>query len=170
MFPGLGFFNPQLTGFLSDRPWSPAPAVSWTSALLSSFQLVLCQRLPLVPAMAVPNLHHSLLILSRCSPSYALGTRSSWGALPLLTLSPSSLTYSFLSIQGQRQSWPPPLQLLSLLNPFSPFHLPHHLAFLLLTSQCPSGPLLSLLQSIYSRKKRCRLCLYHPFMPPSIVV
>lgn len=44
--------------------------------LLSSFPLVLCQHPPPVPTVAVPSLHHNLLILSRWPPPSASLQRS----------------------------------------------------------------------------------------------
>ena len=112
-----GFFKHQLIGFLSNWPWSPAPALTWSSALLSSFPLVLCQHPSPAPTMAVPSPHHSLLVLSRWPPSIrfpqtlcrreATGGNSPCQSLCTL-LSPSAL--SFLSPQSQRQNWSLPIQ------------------------------------------------------------
>lgn len=114
-------------GFLPDRPWSPAPAVFWTSAWHSCSKLVLCQHLPPVPTVAVPNLHHSLLVLSSWAPSHALGKRSHQRALPISAPSPSSSTrvptpFFQPSVRGRADHL---LSTLVPLDSFSPFHLPH---------------------------------------------
>lgn len=93
---------------------SSPSCLTWSSALLSSFPLVLCQHPPPVPTVAVPSLH-SLLILSRWPPSIRFpptlcrreateaGTSP---ARPLLPPAPSSpQVSSSLSARSQRQNW-----------------------------------------------------------------
>lgn len=167
----------RLIGSLSNWPWSPAPAVTWSSALLSSFPLVLCQHPPPVPTVAVPSLHHSLLILRRWPPSIrfppmlcrreATGGNSPCQALSFLLRPPLPKCPPSLSAPSQRQNWS------SLSNPRGS-QFPSRL----FPCPCLTQPLqssdtahyFSSPQSAHSRKRRLRLCLHFPLLPASTVV
>ena len=145
--------------------------MSWSLAMLSSSQLVLHQHPPPVPTLAVPNLHHGLLVLGRWPHSSAPGKRSSGRRSPPAPWPSSALappTHPLLPlIPSQRQSW----HLLSNSRPslcpalLVPCPSPHTAPPASVMARC-----VSLLQSIYSRKSRYRLCLYFPFMLPSSAV
>lgn len=96
----MGVFGPQLTGFLSAGPWSPAPAVCWSSALLSSSPLVCVSVFLQFPPWLLqppPQPPHSEQMASLpCSGREAAGRHSPFQP-PLLRLHPR--THSSLSTQ-----------------------------------------------------------------------
>lgn len=146
-----------------------SPSCVLVLSIAQRFSLVLCQRLPPVPTVAAPAPHHSLLIPSRWPPSRAREEKPLAGT-------PRSSPLSSASTQGlippfPPKSWPPPpilvpLGFLLFFSPGPPLSLPaSHLTPPLLSS---ARPRLSLTPAVYSRKKRCRLCLCFPFMPPPL--
>ena len=133
-------------GFLSAWPWSPAPAVTWSSALLRTSPLVLCQHPPPVPsADGHSPSQPPLLPPALASPEY-----------PFLPLTPRP--------EAELATSSPTLGPLAFLPSF---HLPlPHTAL----QSSDRAHYFSSSQSVYSRKRRHRLCLYFLLMPPSIVV